>query len=108
MIYENEVNPPQARRYNHVTPDGADIAIGQASFPKPFYIGLQYASPARGHWTIAHSPMLIPGCHEIYVCCACCLHGVVLSADEVPDGGRPLFHGYPDQRKLDQGATWKK
>ena len=30
--------------------------------------------------------MLIPGCHEIYVCCACCLHGVVLSADEVPDG----------------------
>lgn len=86
MIYENEANPPQARRYNHVTPDGANIAIGKASFPKPFYIGLQYASPARGHWTIAHSPMLIPGCHEIYVCCACCLHGVVLSADEVPEG----------------------
>ena len=59
MIYENEANPPQARRYNHVTPDGANIAIGKASFPKPFYIGLQYASPARGHWTIAHSPMLM-------------------------------------------------
>ena len=85
MIYENEIHPPQVPRY-HVTPDGAEIAIGQASFPKPFHIGLQYASPARGHWTIAHSPMLIPGCHEIYVCCACCLHGVVLSADEVPDG----------------------
>mgnify|MGYP000146327876 CR=1 FL=1 len=35
MIYENEANPPQARRYNHVTPDGANIAIGKASFPKP-------------------------------------------------------------------------
>ena len=85
MIYENEIHPPQVPRY-HVTPDGAETDIGQAKFPNPFYIGLQYASPARGHWTIAHSPMLIPGCHEIYVCCACCLHGVVLSADEVPDG----------------------
>lgn len=85
MIYENEIHPPQVPQY-HVTPDGAEVAISQASFPKPFHIGLQYASPARGHWTIAHSPMLIPGCHEVYVCCACCLHGVVLSADEVPDG----------------------
>lgn len=85
MIYENEIHPPQVPRYQ-VTPDGAEINIGQAQFPNPFYIGLQYASPARGHWTIAHSPMLIPECHEIYVCCACCLHGVVLSADEVPDG----------------------
>lgn len=85
MIYENEIHPPQVPCY-HVTTEGAEIDIGQAAFPKPFYIGLQYASPARGHWTIAHSPMLIPECHEIYVCCACCLHGVVLSADEVPDG----------------------
>ena len=62
MIYENEIHPPQVPQY-HVTPDGAEVAISQASFPKPFHIGLQYASPARGHWTIAHSPMLIPGCH---------------------------------------------
>ncbi|WP_296903262.1 nitrogenase component 1 [uncultured Megasphaera sp.] len=85
MIYENEIHPPQVPRY-HVTPEGAEIDIARASFPQPFHIGLKYASPARGHWTIAHSPMLIPECHEVYVCCACCLHGVVLSADEVPDG----------------------
>ena len=85
MIYENEIHPPQVPHYT-VTPEGAEIPIGKAEFPQPFHIGLQYASPARGHWTIAHSPMLIPQCHEIYVCCACCLHGVVLSADEIPDG----------------------
>lgn len=85
MIYENEIHPPQVPHYS-VTPEGAEIPIGKAEFPQPFHIGLQYASPARGHWTIAHSPMLIPQCHEIYVCGACCLHGVVLSADEIPDG----------------------
>lgn len=65
---------------------GTEVRIAEADFPKPFHIGLQYSSPARGTWTIAHSPMLIPECHEIYVCCACCLHGVVLSADEIPGG----------------------
>lgn len=85
MIYENEIHPAQVPCY-HVTTDGAEIPIGKAVLPYPFHIGLEYAPPARGHWTIAHSPMLIPGLHEIYVCCACCLHGVVLSADEVPQG----------------------
>lgn len=84
MIYENEIHPDVISPV--VTPDGAEIRIGDAAYPRPFRIGLQYASPARGHWTIAHSPLLIPECHEIYVCCACCLHGVVLSADEVPGG----------------------
>ena len=84
MIYENEIRPRVL--IPKVSPAGAETDIGHASFPEPFHIGLQYSSPARGHWTIAHSPMLIPECHEIYVCWACCLHGVVLSADEVPDG----------------------
>ena len=58
MIYENEIHPPQVPRYT-VTPDGAEISIGRADFPKPFYIGLQYASPARGHRPLAyaHSPV---------------------------------------------------
>ena len=88
MIYENEIRPrvPTIR----VAPDGAEIDIGEASYPKPFHIGLQYASPARGHWTIAHSPFLIPQCHQVYVCCACCLHGVVLSAHEI-EGGAERF-----------------
>lgn len=84
MIYENEIRPNVKGPV--VSTKGAHINIGEAEYPKPFYIGLEYSSPARGHWTIAHSPMLIPQCHEIYVCCACCLHGVVLSADEVPQG----------------------
>ncbi len=62
MIYENEIHPPQVPQY-HVTPDGAEIAIGQASFPKPFHIGLQYASPARGsldHRPFAHAHPWLP------------------------------------------------
>jgi hypothetical protein len=84
MICEQEIHPnlPRIR----VSTDGAEVSIRDAQFPKPFYVGLQYSSPARGMWTIAHSPMLIPGCHEIYVCCACCLQGVVLSAEEIPGG----------------------
>ena len=88
MIYENEIRPKV--RVMTVTTEGAEVDIRNASFPKPFHIGLQYASPARGHWTIAHSPYLIPQCHQVYVCCACCLHGVVLSADEV-EGGAERF-----------------
>lgn len=84
MIYENEIHPHVL--IPKVSPAGAETDIGDAQYPNPFYIGLEYSSPARGHWTIAHSPMLIPECHEIYVCCACCLHGVVLSADEIPAG----------------------
>ena len=85
MIYENEIRPAQVP-VTRVSPDGAELNIAAATFPRPFHIGLQYASPARGHWTIAHSPYLIPQSHQVYVCCACCLHGVVLSADEVPGG----------------------
>lgn len=84
MVVEQEVHPsvPVTR----VDASGAEVRIAEAEFPKPFRIGLQYSSPARGSWTIAHSPMLIPGMHEIYVCCGCCLHGVVLSAEEIPGG----------------------
>lgn len=84
MICEQEIHPDLPRI--RVDSSGAEVPIRDASFPKTFHIGLQYSSPARGTWTIAHSPMLIPGCHEIYVCCACCLQGVVLSAEEIPGG----------------------
>ena len=84
MICEQEIHPDLPRI--DVDTGGAEVPIRDAKFPRPFHIGLQYSSPARGAWTIAHSPMLIPGCHEIYVCCACCLQGVVLSAEEIPGG----------------------
>ena len=90
MIFEQEIHPSSAAVLN-CSSEGCETTMADAAWPKPFTIPLQYASPARGTWTIAHSPMLIPHCHEIYVCCACCLHGVVLSAEEIPHGGWDRF-----------------
>ena len=59
------------------------IPIGKASFPVPFHSGLEYASPARGSWNIVHTGMLIPEAHQIFVCAASCLRGVVLTAAEM-------------------------
>lgn len=59
------------------------IPIGKAGFPAPFASGLEYASPARGTWNIVHTGMLIPEAHEIFVCAAGCLRGVVLTAAEL-------------------------
>lgn len=62
---------------------GAAIAIRDASFPAPFPSGLEYGTPARGTWNIVHTGMLIPEAHEIFVCAAGCLRGVVLTAAEM-------------------------
>ncbi|MBR5126656.1 MAG: nitrogenase [Oscillospiraceae bacterium] len=59
------------------------IPIGNAAYPAPFASGLEYASPARGTWNIVHTGMLIPEAHEIFVCAASCLRGVVLTAAEL-------------------------
>ena len=59
------------------------IPVKSASFPSPFVSGLEYASPARGTWNIVHTGMLIPEAHEIFVCAASCLRGVVLTAAEL-------------------------
>ena len=59
------------------------IPVSQARFPSPFHSGLEYASPARGTWNIVHTGMLIPEAHEIFVCAASCLRGVVLTAAEM-------------------------
>ena len=61
----------------------AGIPIRDAAFPSPFPSGLEYASPARGMWNIVHTGMLIPEAHEIFVCAASCLRGVVLTAAEL-------------------------
>ena len=62
---------------------GAEVAICDAKFPAPFVSGLEYATPARGTWNIVHTGMLIPEAHEIFVCAAGCLRGVVLTAAEL-------------------------
>ena len=59
------------------------IRIADAKFPSPFGSGLEYATPARGTWNIVHTGMLIPEAHEIFVCAASCLRGVVLTAAEM-------------------------
>ena len=59
------------------------IKIADAKFPSPFASGLEYATPARGTWNIVHTGMLIPQAHEIFVCAAGCLRGVVLTAAEM-------------------------
>lgn len=50
--------------------------------PVVFDERLEYSCPARGTWTIAHSTMLVPGSHQIFVGASACLRGVVLSAAE--------------------------
>lgn len=54
----------------------------------PFNEGLEYSCPARGAWNIAHTGMLIPEAHEIFVCAQGCLRGVVLTAAEMGSLGR--------------------
>ena len=34
----------------------------------PYKPGLEYTPPARGTWTIAHTPLLVPESVEVYVC----------------------------------------
>lgn len=63
----------------------AGIEAGKPAFRE----GLAYNAPARGHWTIAHTPLLIPGSQMIYLCASACMRGVVLSCLE--DDGMDRF-----------------
>ena len=71
------------RRVGDFGRGGAGIPIRDATFPAPFDSGLEYSSPARGTWNIVNTGMLIPEAHEIFVCAAGCLRGVVLTAAEM-------------------------
>ena len=64
------------------------VRIAEADFPAPFRSGLEYSSPARGTWNIVHTGMLIPEAHQIYICGAGCLRGVILTAAEMGLTGR--------------------
>ncbi len=70
-------------RVNMPAPQGAVTTFRDAAFPAPFVSGLEYSSPARGTWNIVHTGMLIPEAHQIFVCAAGCLRGVVLTAAEL-------------------------
>lgn len=62
---------------------GVVVKMRDANFPAPFKSGLEYSAPARGSWNIVHTGMLIPEAHQIFVCAAGCLRGVVLTAAEM-------------------------
>ena len=67
------------------------VNIGDAAFPKPFYPGLEFNSPAHGTWNIVHIGMLIPETREIFVCADGCMRGVVLTAAEMNTEDRFSF-----------------
>lgn len=64
-----------------------NIAVGKSireiNADAPFDTGLEYGCPARGAWNIVHTGFLVPECHEVFVCAANCLRGVVLTAAEM-------------------------
>lgn len=60
-----------------------ETLISQAFFPLPFAPSLEFNSPAHGTWNIVHTGMQIPEAHQIYVCAANCMRGVVLTAAEM-------------------------
>lgn len=70
-----------------VNEEVSNIAIGKqlkdVNADAPFDTGLEYGCPARGAWNIVHTGFLVPECHEVFVCAANCLRGVVLTAAEM-------------------------
>lgn len=64
------------------------LKMKSAAFPAPFTSGLEYSAPARGTWNIVHTGMLLPEAHQIFVCAAGCLRGVVLTAAEMNASNR--------------------
>ncbi len=67
------------------------VPIAEAHFPAPFAPGLEYSPAARGTWNIVHTGMLVPESHQIYICAAGCLRGVVLTAAEMGEAYRARF-----------------
>ena len=83
MKNERNTNLKSVKPHKLTAADLPSVRIADAAFPAPFRSGLEYSSPARGTWNIVHTGMLVPECHEIYVCAAGCLRGVVLTAAEM-------------------------
>lgn len=61
----------------------AVIKLKDAKYPAPFEKSLEFSAPARGTWNIVHTGMLLPSSHQIYICAAGCLRGVILTAAEM-------------------------
>ena len=79
LKHVNEINT------THTDVDFSDIELNikDAAWPAPFPSQLEYSPLVRGTWNIVHTGMLIPEAHQIFICAAGCLRGVVLTAAEM-------------------------
>ena len=77
-------------QYRDIYVDDKDAAvrIADADFPVPFSHRLEFNAPVHGTWNIVHIGLMVPDCHQIYVCADNCMRGVVLTAAEMGAGDR--------------------
>ena len=72
----------------HIDEKDAAVRIADAEFPVPFAHRLEFNAPVHGTWNIVHIGLMVPECHQIYVCADNCMRGVVLTAAEMGAGYR--------------------
>lgn len=81
---------------------GNIIRIADAECRRTFPWNLEYNCPVHENWNIVHTGMLIPECHQIYICPENCLRGVIMTADEM--GARDRISAVmPDEEELYDG-----
>ncbi|MBQ6591050.1 MAG: nitrogenase [Lachnospiraceae bacterium] len=71
-----------------INDERASVPVCRASYPVPFAQELEFNAPVHGTWNIVHIGMLVPECHQIYVCADNCMRGVVLTAAEMDAADR--------------------
>ncbi|HAN58420.1 MAG TPA: nitrogenase, partial [Erysipelotrichaceae bacterium] len=59
------------------------LSIGEASYPEPFSIGLEYNPPVHVTWNIVHIGMQVPDSMQVYICATNCMRGVIMTAYEM-------------------------
>ena len=72
----------------HIDEKDVAVRIADAEFPVPFAHRLEFNAPVHGTWNIVHIGLMVPECHQIYVCADNCMRGVVLTAAEMGAGDR--------------------
>ncbi|MCC6095128.1 MAG: nitrogenase component 1 [Eubacterium sp.] len=92
--------------YPAQTPEKKDryqIRIRDAVPGRTFPWALEYNCPVHEHWNIVHTGMLIPECHQIYICTDNCLRGVIMTADEMCAADR-ISSVMPDETEIMDGS----
>lgn len=66
-----------------ISGNNCSIKLKDINSRNPYRHMLEYNSPARGVWNIVQIGMLLPESHQVFVCPASCMRGVVLTAAEM-------------------------